>query len=109
MSSSQEVPNNEHISWSGTRYGYHPNYSEEIGNIVKHQTISKPALLSALLKKHKFIAAHVILTLSGEMKFETFPTWNKLKIDIAADGTVKIDPEQRYELLEYWENNIGSP
>lgn len=107
MNDTSNVPSNASVEWSGNRFGYQPYYSKIIEDILQNKKASKSVLFAAMLEEDKFISAHVILTMSDKMEFETFPTWNKLKIEIEADGRVKIDAEQRFELLEYWKSYLG--
>lgn len=102
-----QIPDNTSIKWQANHYGFQPILSNEIKLIISRQQIDKPKLISYLHDAQKFISAHVILTYISHMKFETFPTWNKLKIDIKANGEIVINRDQRASLFEYWKQKIN--
>jgi|KBSMisStandDraft_5_1062788.scaffolds.fasta_scaffold2285425_1 hypothetical protein len=95
--------NNDAVRWSGTRFGLLPTLSQEAEAIVSEGEAVVPTLLNALADADRFVSAHVLLTKISGVEYETFPSWNGLEVDIAADGTVTIDSEQRFELARRWE------
>jgi len=60
-------------------------------------------IIEALSDKDLFVSAHVLLTQISGLEHQVFPKWNGLELDIAADGTVTVDSEQRFDLARRWE------
>lgn len=102
-------PSNAQVRWEGTYTGLTP--------VLVGETVEPPYerreqimqdLISALSDEDSFVAAHVLLTRLSGVGYEAFPTWNGLNVDIAADGTVTIDPDQRFDLARRWERWYNS-
>ena len=91
------------VRWEGTDAGFMPeletNQSASLNALNKDET---PDLNNALSDEEFFVVAHVLLTRISGIEYETFPTWNHLAVEIAADGTVTIDPQQRHRLATAW-------
>ena len=98
------IPENDAIKWSGTRYGFKPDIPHLVEAIINNKEIDRLDILEAIHDIHKFITAHVILTYTGNIEYETFPTWNNLKIDILQNGETFIDTGQRFFLFDYWKD-----
>jgi hypothetical protein len=98
-----ELSNSE-IEWEGTYIGLTPILTgakaQQVAEMGK-QVI--PQLLAVLADEGKFVAAHVLLTRLSGVEYQAFPSWNGLAVDMAADGTVTIYPEQRFDLARRWE------
>lgn len=62
-----------------------------------------PALLAALHDPDRFVVAHVLLTRRSGTEGSAFPEWNGLAVELHPDGTVVIDPAQRFALARRWE------
>lgn len=91
------------VIWDGTDAGLMPELIGYVPDTI-HQLDEATVryLIDILSRADLFVAAHVILTRLSGVVHETFPEWNGLKVNIAADGSVTIDPEQRYELAKRW-------
>ena len=50
----------------------------------------------------RFVVAHVLLTRLSRVSHETFPGWNGLAVELAVDGTSRVDPVQREALARRW-------
>lgn len=91
------------VGWHGTDLGLMPRLSADDERVAQELDQGDiPALLEALERQETFVLAHVLLTRLTHAEHETFPTWNGLAVDIAADGSVRIDPAQRPALAERW-------
>lgn len=94
--------NNGSIRWDGTFVGLVPTIvSDSTRQLLASGDLAIPQLISALEDESKFVAAHVLLTLLSGVEYQTLP-WNGLVVDIAADGTVTIDPAQKFDLVKRW-------
>lgn len=103
MSEASQQLNDLRIEWEGTSFGLMPVVVE--GALGEPRELDEPeiqALLDALSDPGAFVNAHVLLTHATAIEHETFPAWNGLAVDIAADGSVTIDPEQRHALAARW-------
>lgn len=96
------LPDNNAVQWDATRFGLLPILSESAEELVQAGEVFIPALLDALLDPQRFVVAHVVLTRITGVRYETFPTWNGLGVELRADGTVNIDAEQRHLLHRRW-------
>jgi hypothetical protein len=95
---------NADIKWEGTYAGLTPILiGERAKQLSEMGDQVTPELLAALTNEDVFVAAHVILTQLSGIEYQAFPAWNGLVVDIAADGTVTIDPDQRFNLVRRWE------
>jgi len=91
------------VSWDGTDLGLLPQMSAEDERLVHELDEGDiPALVDALNRPQTFVKAHVLLTRLTGVERETFPTWNGLAVDIAADGSIHVDPSQRPAIVERW-------
>jgi hypothetical protein len=96
---------NSDVTWDGTYRGLTPAIDREDADrisLLGDQAISD--IIAKLSDKNAFAAAHVLLTQLSGVEYETFPTWNGMKVEIMADGTVNIDPETRFDLARRWEH-----
>ncbi|BAM02131.1 MULTISPECIES: hypothetical protein [Caldilinea] len=98
------LPDNSAIRWDATRFGLLPLLSETAEELEQAGEALIPTLLDALLEPQHFVVAHVLLTRITGIRYETFPTWNGLSIELRADGEVHIDAEQRHELYRRWQS-----
>lgn len=92
------------VEWEGREEGLTPIFVE--GNPEAILELKEKAirdLIDALSDKHLFVSAHVLLTQISGIEYQAFPTWNGLKVEMASDGTVTINPDQRYESARRWE------
>ncbi|MGV8966276.1 MAG: hypothetical protein ACOH2F_08350 [Cellulomonas sp.] len=92
------------VRWDGSDLGLLPHLPAEDERLVL--TLDEddiPALVDALDRPQTFVKAHVLLTRLTEVERETFPTWNGLAVDIAADGSILVDPSQRPAIVERWQ------
>jgi hypothetical protein len=97
-----EQLNNAHIRWDGTLIGLVPTIvSDSARQVLASGDVVIPQLVTALDDKSKFVAAHVLLTLLSGVEYRASP-WNGLAIDLSADGEVRVDPRQRFELARRW-------
>ena len=103
MTKLSDIPDNDAVQWAGTRFGLVPTLSEDAERMIKEGQTAVPVLLDALIISHLFVIAHVLLTKITAVRYETFPSWNGLKVDILASGDVVIDAEQRHRLAKRWQ------
>src|SRR5688572_14685234 len=62
-----------------------------------------PALIESLTDQHRYIAAHVLLTLRSHEQFElTASHWNGLRIELLADNSILIPTGQQPRLIKKW-------
>ena len=95
---------NADVTWDGTYLGLTPIVDSEKSDrisLLGDQVIAE--LIAKLSDKNAFVAAHVFLTQLSGVEYEAFPTWNGLKVEILADGTVNIDPDMRFDLARRWD------
>jgi hypothetical protein len=102
MATQFQLPGNDAVRWSGTRFGLIPTLPEESEAIAAKGQSAVPALLDALTDPVRFVTAHVLLTRVTGIQHETFPRWNGLEVDLQPSGAVIIDPDQRLELARRW-------
>lgn len=94
---------NDDVRWEGTYRGFWPTLDEKL---FAHLDADDPGavaiLLEALSAEDHFVAAHVILTRLSGVEYSAFPEWNSLRVHLQTDGSVDIDPDQRFELARRW-------
>jgi hypothetical protein len=99
------LPTNDDIEWTGQRYGLKPYLDQPAGlqtaGADEVATIA-PTLIEALDDPDRFVVAHVLLTRLSRVSHETFPGWNGLAVELAVDGTARVDPGQRETLARRW-------
>lgn len=103
MTELSDIPDNDAVQWAGTRFGLFPTLSENAERMIKEGQAAVPVLLDALIISHLFVTAHVLLTKITDVRYETFPSWNGLEVDIRAPGDVIIDAGQRHRLAKRWQ------
>ena len=96
---------NRDVEWHGTAEGLSPDLATERAKRLAGADAEAvtPGLIAALSEEDRFVAAHVVLTSVSRVEYSAFPTWNGLRVDIRADGSVVIDPGQRHELARRWQ------
>lgn len=93
---------NGDIEWTGSTIGLVPVPRGEPARILAQAGNAAIApLLWAVEDPARFVAAHVLLTISSGEPFETLP-WNGLIVDIEPDGTVVIPPGQHEAISAKW-------
>lgn len=97
------LPDNSAIQWDATHFGLLPLLSETAEELERAGETLIPTLLDALREPQRFVVAHVLLTRITGVRYETFPTWNGLSVELQADGKAYIDAEQRHELHRRWQ------
>jgi hypothetical protein len=97
-----ELSNNQ-VSWEGSPIGLAPTLTGDAAQKLAEKREAIPALVAALSDPDRFVAAHVLLTRLSGVEHSAFPAWNGLAVDLRADGTVDIDPAQRFTLARRWE------
>ena len=94
---------NEDVTWDGTAIGLVPELTTGAGRaVIEHGDAAVPVLMEALDDPSRFVVAHVLLAMITGTAHPSLPTWNGLAVDIAADGTTRIDPAQRPAIVEHW-------
>jgi len=92
------------VEWEGTEVGLLPILEESDSEaITEPKEKAVRDLINALSNKELFVSAHVLLTQISGVEHEAFPTWNGLKVEMASDGTVTINADQRHDLARRWE------
>lgn len=95
---------NSDVKWDGNRFGLMPILTGTAAQqLLDAGDEAVPGLLEALSDPDKFVAAHVILTKLSGVEYTALPDWNGLSVNLAADGTVTIDPAQRPALIGRWQ------
>lgn len=93
---------NAGVRWDGTYFGLVPTIeSDAARQLLASGALAIPQLVDALEDESRFVAAHVLLTMLSGVEHQTAP-WNGLDVDLSADGEVRIDPRQRFELARRW-------
>jgi hypothetical protein len=93
---------NGDIRWDGTLDGFMPTIvGDSARQLLAIGDDAFPHLISALEDESRFIAAHVLLTMLSGVEYYTAP-WNGLEIELSAEGEVRIDVRQRFELARLW-------
>lgn len=109
MTETERLLRNCDLRWSATEIGFlpapPPGTAERLGTFDRDRL---PELVAALSREDSFAAAHVMLTFLSGVDYEAFPTWNGLSVAMAADGTVYIDPAQRFTLARRWQRWLES-
>jgi RNA polymerase sigma factor (sigma-70 family) len=93
------------VKWSGQWIGFVAHLqSDRARKLGAIGAPAIPALIEALSDKDRFASAHAILTMIafGGVP-ELIPCNNGIFIDIPADGPIRIDAKQRFELKRRWE------
>lgn len=94
---------NADVQWDGTYIGLVPILvNDQIGRVLDQGDNVVPELIDALTDENLFVIAHVLLTKISGVEHAAFPAWNGLVVELTADGTVKIEPEQRFGLANRW-------
>ena len=99
------LPTNDAIEWTGQRYGLKPYLDQPVGletATADEVAAIAPTLIEALGDPDRFVVAHVLLTRLSRVSHETFPGWNGLAVELAVDGTARVDPAQRESLARRW-------
>lgn len=98
---------NSDIIWEGTSFGLYPAIMDKEAQIIlKQGEAAAPGLRGALSDTNKFAIAHVLLTMIVKKEFPASAEhWNGLRVDLAADGTVKLHPEQMDQIKKMWSVN----
>lgn len=93
---------NADIRWNGTFYGLVPTIvSDAARQLLASGAVAIPQLICALEDDSRFVAVHVLLTMLSGVEYHTAP-WNGLEIELSAEGEVRIDVRQRFELARRW-------
>jgi hypothetical protein len=104
MSQLVEEITNTDVKWNGNYVGLSPILTNDAAKrLIELGEQAIPSVLVALSDPDKFVTAHVILTQVSKVEYQAFPAWNGLVVDVAADGSVNIDPDQRLDLVRRWE------
>lgn len=91
------------VTWEGTDAGLMPELvSTQGAPAAEPGADAIPQLIDALDDPVLFVVAHVLLTRLTAVEYGTFPTWNHLAVGMKSDGSVSIDPEQRFRLAADW-------
>ena len=95
---------NADVKWDGNTLGLSPSIegkaAKQLLDLGKQAT---PVLRKTLSDPGKFAAAHVLLTEIETTEYEVSAShWNKLKVDLNADGTVDLHPEQIDDIKTMW-------
>jgi hypothetical protein len=105
---SLQLPTNGSISWAGTRYGLRPVLADPTGSLKQIGQEAIPDLLDALADSDRFVVVHVLLTRISGVRYETFPAWNGLEVQLEPDGAVRVDADQRSVLASRWRHWCSS-
>jgi hypothetical protein len=105
------LPTNDTIEWTGQRYGLKPYLEQPAGPetaSADEVAAVAPPLIEALGDPDRFVVAHVLLTRLSRVSHETFPGWNGLAVELAVDGSSRVDPAQRETLARRWQEWLAT-
>jgi hypothetical protein len=92
------------VEWEGTETGLVPAIGEGHARAaLEFDDDAIRGLIDALSDEDLFARAHIVLTQRSGVEYQGFPDWNGLRVELAADGTATIDPNQRFELARRWQ------
>ena len=93
---------NSDIRWGGNIVGLDPHVSGVSKQILDDPKPHFADLIKALKDEQRFVAAHVLLSMrSGPFKLSA-EQFNGLWVELLANGTVVIPPNQQANLIEKW-------
>jgi hypothetical protein len=99
---------NSDVAWTGNYLGLTPTLSGHCATVMERADTSViPELTRILQDPARFVAAHVLLTKLSGIRYQVFPQWNGLNVDIDSDGSLHYDSEQRFELADRWRSWIA--
>ena len=95
---------NDQVHWDGNYFGLAPQIRGTLPRLIfMRGRACVPYLIEALNDDSRFIAAHVYLSLLSRGGFQTSAeAFNGLRVELYADGTTAIAPEQKQTLLTRW-------
>lgn len=94
---------NQQVLWDGSPVGYMPFLQGEAPQRVLEQGgAALPALLDALEDPERFVVAHVLLTHLAGVRYQAFPRWNGLALELREDLPPAVEPSQRFALEKRW-------
>jgi len=95
---------NSDVKWDGNTLGLSPSIEgKPARQLLGLGRKASPVLRKALSDPGKFAAAHVLLTRIETTEYKVSAShWNKLKVDLNADGTVNLHPEQIDNIKTMW-------
>lgn len=96
---------NDHIVWDGNPIGLAVVGMTDIErHILCEGSAARPFLIAALSDESRFAVAHVLLTQiqGGSLQSGSAAEWNRLKVDLHADGRVEIPVEQQTAIQAIW-------
>lgn len=100
---------NEDVNVDGNYFGLQVDIESPTAEKLKRLgPQANGALERALADPKKFAAAHVLLTEINELQFRFSAShWNRMEIDLYADGRVDFHAEQIPKLQALWRNRFG--
>ncbi len=102
---------NSDISWDGNLLGLMPQiHGSGSKKVLELGKAAVPDLVRALDDPDRFAAAHVLLTeieMAGVSRRLDAAQWNGMRVELFADGSVRLHPEQREELKAFWKARPG--
>lgn len=103
MTELDELLRDADLDWQGTTLGLCPGIDSGVAQRLAALSPAQiPGMIDALSRESDFAAAHVLLTRFTGIEYETMPTWNGMAVVIESDGTVHIDPAQRFQIARRW-------
>jgi hypothetical protein len=94
---------NDDVRWDGDFTGLSPTFdAEQTRELAALGEAVMPDLVRALHDPDRFVAAHVLLTRLSGVEYQSEPGWNGLAVNLAPDGTVRIERGQRAGLARRW-------
>ena len=95
---------NADVVWDGKYFGLQATITGSTAKqLLGLGTLATPVLRSMLSDPAKFAAAHVLLTQIEKKKYQVSAShWNNLKVDLHADGSVDLHPEQIETIKAMW-------
>jgi hypothetical protein len=98
---------NADITWDGTPFGLMATVDGAASKeLLALGAGARPALILALDDPERYAAAHVLLThlemYEGKSIDNSAAEWNHLRVNLLANGTIQLYPEQRAELKAFW-------
>lgn len=95
---------NDDITWDGNIFGLHPTLKGSTAKrLLGLGRQASPSLRKALSDPTRFVAAHVLLTHIEKKEYQVSAYhWNNLEVDLHADGTTDLHPEQIEKIKAMW-------
>jgi len=95
---------NSEIRWDGNFAGLDAQLrGRNARNLIKLREHAVPYLLTEIGNERNSIACHVLLTYLARERFKlSGAEWNELRVELWANGTIKIDADSLKSRVDFW-------